>query len=66
MCLYQYEKLRFESDLLTTAQKKNFSIKDFFSKSSDLRTFTEEILNRKLHLLCSILIYLEILHSDSE
>ena len=42
-----------------TAQKKKFSIKDFFSKcgqirsSANLFTFTEEILNGKLHFLCS-------------
>ena len=32
-----------------TAQKMKFSIKDFF----DLFTFTKEILNGKLHFLCS-------------
>ena len=32
-----------------------FSIKDFFSKfPADLVTFTEEILNGKLHFLCSV------------
>ena len=38
-----------------------FSIKDFFSKcnqirrfSADLVTFTEEILNGRLHFLCSV------------
>ena len=35
-----------------------FSIKDFFSKcdqfSADLVTFTEEILNGKLHFLCCV------------
>ena len=38
-----------------------FSIKDFFSKfgHADLVTFTEEILNRKLHFLCS-----DIYHQD--
>ena len=41
-----------------TAQKMKFSIKDFFSKcfpqeTADLVTFTEEILNGKLHFLCS-------------
>ena len=36
---------------LGTALKMMFSIKDFFSKS-DL-TFTEEVLNGKLHFLCS-------------
>ena len=39
-----------------TAQKMKFSIKDFFRKcdqTADLVTFTEEILNGKLHFLCS-------------
>ena len=37
-----------------------FSIKDFFSKckqiqkTADLLTFTEEILNGKLHFLCNV------------
>ena len=35
-----------------TAQKMKFSIKDFFSKEI---TFTEEILNGKLHFLCSVM-----------
>ena len=41
----------------TTAQKMKFSIKDFFSKYDQIRrvTFTEEILNGKLHFLCSVL-----------
>ena len=38
-------------------KKMKFSIKDFFSKFlqflPDLVTFTEEILNGKLHFLCS-------------
>ena len=38
-----------------------FSIKDFFSKflqkTADLVTFTEEILNGKLHFLCSAFSY---------
>ena len=42
---------------LNTAQRMKFSIKDFFSKfdqiPSFLVTFTEEILNGKLHFLCS-------------
>ena len=43
---------------LHTAQKMKFSIEDFFGKcdqirSADLVTFTEEILNGKLHFLCS-------------
>ena len=44
-----------------TAQKMKFSIKDFFSKCdqirsflADLVTFTEEIPNGKLHFLCSV------------
>ena len=37
-----------------TSQKMKFSIKDFFSISSDLVTFTEEILNGKLHFLPSV------------
>ena len=41
-----------------TAQKMKFSIKGFFSKCDQIRrpggfvTFTEEILNVKLHFLC--------------
>ena len=35
-----------------TAQKMKFSTKDFFSKCD--HTFTEEILNGKLHFLCSV------------
>ena len=31
----------------------NFFIKDFFSKCDQIRSFTEEILNEKLHFLCS-------------
>ena len=46
-----------------TAQKMNFSIKDFFSKCDQIRrklpidlvTFTEEIINRKLHF-CTVLL----------
>ena len=44
--------------LSDTAQKMKFSIKDFFSKCDqipDLVTFTEEILNGKLHFLCSVI-----------
>ena len=37
-------------DLNSTAQKLKFSI-------SDLVTFTEEVLNRKIHFLCSALCY---------
>ena len=47
----------FQTDQMVTAQKKKFSIKDFFSKCDqetvNLVTFTEEILKRKLHFLCS-------------
>ena len=46
---------------LATAQKMKLSVKDFSSKcyqicrklQIDLVTFTEEILNKKLHFLCS-------------
>ena len=43
-------KLRID---LFTAQKMKFSIKDFFSKCDQI-IFTEEILNQKLHFLCSV------------
>ena len=36
----------------STAQKMKFSIKYFFSKCDQIRS-TEEILNGKLHFLCS-------------
>ena len=36
-----------------TVQKKKFSIKDLFSKCDQICTFTEEILNGKLHFLSS-------------
>ena len=39
----------------TAAQKMKFSIKDFFSKCDQIRRkLTEEILNGKLHFLCSV------------
>ena len=45
---------------MITAQKVKFSIRDFFSKCDQIRRklriwsqFTEEILNGKLHFLCS-------------
>ena len=42
---------------MSTAQKMKFSIKDLFSKydqgTADLVTFTDEILNGKLHCFCS-------------
>ena len=46
---------------LFIAQKIKFSIKDFFTKCDQIRmtadvvTFTEEILNKKLHFLSSVL-----------
>ena len=43
-----------ESVDTTTAQKMKFSIKDFFSKCDQIQ-FTKEILNGKLHFLCSAL-----------
>ena len=43
-----------------SSQKVKFSIKDFFSKydqiqfPTDLVLFTEKIVNRKFHCLCSV------------
>ena len=37
-----------------TAQKIKFSLKDFFRFPADLVTFSEEILNGKLHFWCSL------------
>ena len=42
---YEFCKIVYTA-VSVTAQKMKFSIKDF--------TFTEEILNRKLHFLCSV------------
>ena len=42
------------SDKQHTSQKIKFSIKNFLKKTADLVTFAEEILNGKLHLLCSL------------
>ena len=41
-----------------TAKKMKFSIKDFFSKYDQIlkKSFTEEILNGKLHCLCSVIL----------
>ena len=43
--------------IFDTAQKMKSSVKDFFGKCDQIRKklkkFTEEILNRKLHFLCS-------------
>ena len=48
------------SNYTDIAQKMKFSIKDFFSKcDQDLVTFTEEILNGKLHFLCSVMLTLD-------
>ena len=56
------EYLRLKYGAIITAQKMKFPIKNFFSKcdqirrrSADLVTFTEEILNGRLHSLCSVL-----------
>ena len=48
---------------IISAHKTKFSIKHFFSKCDQIRifTFTEEILNGKLHFLCSVF-YSTILH----
>ena len=58
MILYNAGK-RFFTWQTDTAQKMKFSMKDFLGKCDqihrklDLVTFTEEILNGKLHFLCS-------------
>ena len=60
-CLYKCYKYykNFEWSQHFTAQKVNFTIKDFFSKwlnpqfPVDLITFTDKILNRKFHFLCN-------------
>ena len=49
--------------VVDTAQKTKFSIKDFLSKCEEIIltiiiTFTEEILDEKLHILCSVTIFL--------
>ena len=45
------------SMIITTAQKTKFFVENFFRKCYQIRrkqvTFTEEILDRKLHVLCS-------------
>ena len=43
----------FETNSITT-QKMKFSIKDFFCKYEQMVTFTGEILDGKLHCLCSV------------
>ena len=51
--------MNYQQYCTVTAQKMKLSIKDFFSKCdqilADLATFTEEILNEKLHFFCSAL-----------
>ena len=48
------------------AQKKKFFVEDFFSKCDtpqfpvDMVTFVEEILNGKLHFLCSVTLVLHL------
>ena len=58
--------------IIITAQKMKFSMKDFFSKcdqiSRELRIlvkFTEEILNGKLHFLCTVYSSLLYLYNSS-
>ena len=47
-------KIELVLELCDTTQKMKFSIKDFFSKCDQIYKFTEEILNGKLHFLCSV------------
>ena len=49
MRMYKYKKMLWWRGLTFTGQKMKFSIKN----SADLVTFTGEILNGKLHFLCS-------------
>ena len=55
MLYYQYERSYCLTRVVYTAQKMMFSIKDFFSKCDQIHTFTEEILNGKLHFVCSVI-----------
>ena len=59
ICLSTEIPITTSKENIATAQKMKFSIKNFFSKCDvydvyDLVTFTEEILNGKLHFLCSV------------
>ena len=47
-------KIELVLELCDTTQKMKFSIKDFFSKYDQIRKFTVEIHNGKLHFLCSV------------
>ena len=60
---YRQEKRRRKKNDNFTAQKIKFSIKDFVSKCADLVTFAEEIVNEKLHFLCSKLRHSGFKHS---
>ena len=54
LCYLYVLKMTSPSLKIFTAQKMKLSINDFFSKCDQIRvTFTEEILNGKLHFLCS-------------
>ena len=58
-CPHQLKYIR-KVENTNTAQKIKFSIKDFFGKcdqirrTTDLVTFTEEILNRKLYFFWAV------------
>ena len=62
VCYPVCDIINFEIYLSVTSQKMKFYIKDFFSKCDQIRsfqsavTFSEEILNGKLHVLCSVLL----------
>ena len=59
---FQNRAMFIHNFVYSTAQKMNFSIKDFFSKrdqinlqeTADLVAFTGEILNRKIHFSCIV------------
>ena len=62
VCYPVCDIINFEIYVSVTSQKIKFYIKDFFSKCDQIRsfqsavTFSEEILNGKLHVLCSVLL----------
>ena len=62
VCYPVCDIINFEIYVSITSQKIKFYIKDFFSKCDQIRSFqsavifSEEILNGKLHVLCSVLL----------
>ena len=62
VCYPVCDIINFEIYVSITSQKIKFYIKDFFSKCDQIRSFqsavifSKEILNGKLHVLCSVLL----------